>query len=803
MLRSYLLSLYRNLLKNRLYSILNILGLTAGLTISFLIITYVLDELRYDRHFPDHERIYRLESVFVANTNVFNMATTPAPLGPTMIQRIPEIENMARLAPVGRMGFGYEDIQFIEENFYYADSSVFDLFHLKFTLGDPEKSLSRPFDIVLTESAWHRYFGNEDPVGKTISSPDGGKFRVTAVIADLPGNTHLRFDALLSMSTDPATFNNFSPAMYWKPRTYTYILLNKSADINTVHEKFLDYYKSEMEEIGKRNKVSFQLVTTPLTHTHFRSELSGDLPTGSMQYIRLFLAIALFVLIMAGINYTNLATARSIKRSREVGIRKVLGANRSDLIFQFVGESVLIALAAFILTILIAILLLPEFNAFTGKLLSLNPVHNGLPYIVMLIVAVLVGILSGIYPAFYLSSYQPVAVLKGSQINQSKGRKGIGRKVLVVFQFFTAILLLIGALAINRQLDYMLNRDLGYQKDNIVILEMPPVENMSSLQTFIDRLKQNPGILSATNTSGAPGRLEVRNVKVELESGMEIRPLMVIRVTWDFLDTWKIKLLKGRNFDPGMGTDIEQAVIINETAARQLGWGDDALGKRISYSFTRDVGTPRDLRVIGVVQDFYFRSLHDVVEPTMIILSSKPENYLACRLDGVNNKEALDFLSMQWRVMFGGHIFNYRYVTDSLEELYRSENKTATLIWIGTFFTIFIVLLGIIGLSSYITERKTKEIAIRKILGATFGNMWTLLSKEYFVLVLIAAVLSLPLAYYLTSGWLENNFAYYELLSWEWYFFSGLIPLLLGLLTITIFILQAFRKSPVEAIKYE
>ena len=803
MLRSYFLSLYRNIVKNKFYSFLNIAGLSVGIATAFFILIYIQDELGYDRYHKNRDRIYRLEAEFTVNNNQNAYATAPPPLGPALKSEIPEIEEFVRFAPIGSMAYRYKESQFIETNFYLADSSVFDVFTHPFIAGNPKTSLVQPFSIVLTQSTAQRYFGETTPLGKVLTDRNGNQLKVTGVIKDLPGNSHLRFDALISMSSDPEKYNTTKPSRFWRTGAYTFILIHDKAGIGTVHEKFLDFYHNQMEGLGKQYGVSFRLLSTPLTFTHFRKGVASELPLGSLAYVYIFLAIAIFVLLLASINYMNLATARSASRAKEVGIRKVLGADRGHLMRQFLGESMVLSIMALIMAIFLVWIFIGDFNSFTGKMISLGISDNWMIYLEITAVAVLVGLLSGSYPALYLSSFQPIRVLKGN-LSRTGKNKGTFRKVLVVIQFLIAIMMIIATLVVTSQLRFMKKSNLGFKVDDMVVVEVQNKEETTSLDAYKDRLLQSPGVESVTNSSAIAGIMpDVNNLKMEQEGGMEDRVAAVIRTDFDFIKTMEMEMVKGRDFDRGMGTDIYEAVIINETAAKDFNWQDNPIGKKIEYGFKQDRSDLRTLKVIGVVRDFYFRSLHNAIEPIIIVLSDQSEDFLVCRISGNDQRGTLDFIEMQWQFFYNQYPFQYQYLSERMDNMYQAEQKINDVVSLATLITIFIALLGLLGLSSYLAEQRTKEIGLRKVLGASIPNILGLLYRDFAILILIAFVLAVPISWWQLNSWLEATFIYHPDLRWTDFLLAGVVAFAVGIGTISFYIIRAASKNPVEAIKYE
>ncbi len=803
MIKSYFVSLFRNIVKNKFYTFLNVAGLSVGMASAILITLYVRNEASYDKYHENYQRIYRLESEFTVNNNQDKYAELPAPMGPALKKEIPEIEEMTRLDAIGNMAYRYGETRFIESNFYLADSTIFDVFTHRFIRGNPHTCLVQPYSIVLTESVAHRYFGDEDPMGKILTDRNGNQFKVTGEIEDLPGNSHLRFDALISMSTVPETYNTTKPSRFWQLGTYTYVLLYPGANIETVEKKFLDFYRDRMEGLGKQFGVSFRLMTTPLADTHFRKGLNSELPSGNRGYLLIFSAIALFLLLIASINYMNMATARSANRAREVGIRKVMGAERGQLIRQFLGESVILSVLSLFISLFVVWILLPEFNSFTGNYIQLNLLDHFQVILVFFLVAILVGLLSGSYPAFYLSSFMPIRVLKGN-LSRSGRTSNTLRKILVVLQFFIAIFMIIASLVVSGQLRFMKNSDLGFKPKNRVVIEVQDRESLEKLQAFKDRLLQDPNILDASNSSSIAGVMPfIYNLKVEEKDGMTDRSTNVIRCDYDFIDTYGMKIIEGRDFDRKMGTDALEAAIINETAAKEFGWEKDPLGKRIHFGFNRDGTGGRMLKVIGVVRDFYFKSFHNRIEPVVILISEEAEDFLTLELSENHHGEALEYVEILWQEYYSAYPFNYRYLSDRMDDMYAGVARISDLVGIATLITIFIALLGLLGLSSFTAEQKTKEIGLRKIMGASIPNILGLLYKDFVILILIALVLAAPLAWWQLNNWLETTFIYYRPVQILTLLLAGLAALLIGLGTVSFYIVRAASKNPVETIKYE
>ncbi len=808
MLKNYLLSLYRSIVRNRFYSILNIAGLSIGIAAAIFILMYVQDELSFDKYNENRDRIYRIESDFTIGNKHDKFAIVPVPMGPALKIEFPEVEEFVRLFGTGNTLFRAGEKEYYEDYFYFSDSTVFDIFTYPFITGDPQKALTEPNTIVLTEKIARKYFGNENPMGKIITSGGDRKYKVTGVMEDLPGNSHLKFDALISgmsiaVQQGINDFNSLEPERFWNIGVYTYILLRENSRMEGIHDKFTSFYDKYMKPIGDQINANYNLMSTPLTETHFRQGLGAELPTGNKSYVFIFSAVAFFILMLAAINYMNMATARSAKRAKEVGVRKVLGAHKKLLIRQFLSESLALTFIALLIAILIVTILIPEFNNLSGKELTFNITNSPFIILEIIIITIITGLISGSYPAFYLSSFLPVKVLKGS-ITKTGRKSGSLRRVLVVLQFFIAIFMIIGTIVVTSQIRFLKNKNLGFNKENLVVMEIQDSTFRSKIETFKKELLNNPDIEAVTNSTGVPGQIEwIQVMRIEQEDKMNDHAIIMAQTDYDFVETMNMKIVKGRDFDKNMGTDALEAVIINETAVKEFGWGENPLGKKIHYDFELDGTGGRMLKVIGIVKDFHFRSLHNKIEPVMLIISERPRFLLTCRINPNKQKETLAFIESKWNEYNAKRPFDYEFLNESLDDMYKAEEKIASIIQIATLLTIFIALLGLLGLSSYIAEQRTKEIGIRKIVGASVGSVLQLLYKEFAILILIAFIIAVPVAWWRLGIWLDDSFIYHESLKWTSFLLAGLIAVVIGMGTISFYIIKVASGNPVDAIKYE
>lgn len=808
MFDNYLKSAIRSITKNKFYSVLNAIGLAIGISAFIFIFLYVRNEITYDQYHEKADRIYRIESDFNISNKHDQFAIVPIPMAPALKIELPEIESFCRFNDVGNSLFRYGDKEFYEENFYFADSTVFDIFTHKILLGNPKTCLVEPFSIVVSESIAKKFFGNENPMGLILESGSGRKYKVTAVMEDMPKNSHLHYDALLSASTFASivgadNFNSMEPGRFWNIGVYAFVLLKENATMESVHQKFKPIYDKYMKPVGDAINASFDLMSTPLTETHFSKNLSSDRPKGNMSYIYIFSIVAIFILLIAAINYMNMATARSAKRAREVGIRKVAGAYKNQLIGQFLTESTLLAFFSLVIAIILVYILLPDFNTLSGKQLEFDLIHHPGLLLFIVVVTLFIGLVSGSYPAFYLSSFKPVTVIKGS--SGDKGRKGgILRKILVVVQFSIAIIMIIGTFVVSNQLEFLRNKDLGFQKENMLVLELQDSAFRSRVSTFKEELLKNSNILAVTNSTGIPGNNGwIQVMKVEKDTAMVDIAMILTMVDYDYLKTYGIQLVEGRDFDKNMGTDAEEAVIVNETTVKEFGWGDNAIGKKIHYGWELDGTGGRMLKVIGVVKDFHFNSLHNKVVPIMMFLSEFDKYYLSLRVNPGTFEQTKEFIETKWNEMGAKRPFDFQWLKDTWDGMYESEQKLGVIFTVASALTIFIALLGLLGLSSYVAEQKTKEIGIRKVMGATFINIILLLYREFVYLILIAFAIAIPLAWWQLGNWLDASFVYHVSVSFLTILLAGFLAIFISLLTISFHSLKAGMSNPVDAIKYE
>ena len=805
MIINYFKVALRNMSRHKVYSFINILGLAIGLTACILILLYLQWELSYDRWNEKADRIYRVGIHGILGENEFNGTVACAPLAKTLMADYPEVESAARIRNYGFPVLRYKDKVFSEEKYFYADTTFFDIFSITFIMGDSKTCLSESNTLILTESMWHKYFGEENPIGKIINSDNRRDWKVTAVIKDFPENSHFHPDFL---ARNP--YRDADEDMWVSNNFHTYVLLKEGVDSRELETKFpamvRKYVGPQIEQFLKvswdqfiANGAAYEYTLMPMTDIHLKSHLDFELePNGNAMYITLFSIIAIFILVIACINFMNLATARSANRAREVGIRKTLGSNRSQLIGQFLTESIVITFIAAVLAMIFVRLLLPLFNNLIQTSLTINYFNNIYIIPLLLLTAILVGGLAGVYPALYLASFRPVKVLKGEK--QKGGREAILRSVLVIFQFLISITLFTGSYIIYNQLNYMQNRNLGFNKDNLIVVEKTD-DISQNFSAFKQELLEYPTILNVSNSRTVPGRDIGNSVYTHNEAANEDSKLLNVLVTdKEFAETFQIKIVSGRYFVEGSSID-STGVVLNESAIKVLGI-TDPIGKFLVEPDDEPEGMESH-QIIGVLEDFHYQSLHRKIEPIAIFFNRfNSGRTTTVRIDPKYIQEAIQHIENTWTKYAGNQAFEYVFFDDDFNRLYQTEIRIRQIVTIFSTLAIFIACLGLFGLASFTTEQRTKEIGIRKAMGASVPGIFALLSKDILKLVLLAALIALPASYYMMNNWLQN-FAYRIGYSFLGFIIATIIAGIIAILTISKQTYKAANANPVDALKYE
>jgi putative ABC transport system permease protein len=807
MFQNYFKVALRNLRGQRLYSAINIIGLAVGITCVLFILFYVQHELRYDRYHEKADRIYRLAVSIRMGGNELERAIVGAPTAQAMIDDFPEVEDAVRLKTGGNWYIRYGDKTYKETDFIFADANVLDIFSIPLLEGDPQTALKESNTLIISQTAAKKYFGSDDPVGKTLNLDNSIDFQVTGVFQDIPSYSHFHWSFIGSMVSVEKRL-----VMEWTSLdVYTYLLLGEGADPDALEAKFPamveKYCDQEFKTFTgkvyaqlKESGTKWEYFLQPLTSIHLHSNLGFELePNSDIKYIYIFSTIALFCLLIASINFVNLSTARSAKRAREVGIRKVVGSARSQLIVQFITESVLMSVAALFVALVLVRFLQPAFHSLIGREIDIHFLSHPFQILILAAIIVFVGIIAGIYPAFVLSSFKPVSVLK----QQMKGgsRTHWLRSALVVFQFLTSIVLIIGTLIIHNQMRYIQNKDLGFQKDQVLVVQDAFILGQK-IEAFKEELKQNPDVVSATITSYLPV-LSNRRVRSIFPEGQKEQKGFIAVQAWradhDFIKTFNMNILQGRDFSREYSTD-STAAIINETAADMLGW-DNPIGKRIGVVGSSKSGKYQYFTIIGVVKNFHFDSMRETIMPLALYLEPSSE-FLAVRLQLDNVSEEIEYIRKLWDKYLPGYPFAFSFLDDRFENMYKSELRSGQILNIFSALAVIISCLGLFGLSAYMAEQRTKEIGIRKVLGASVPEILLLLSKEYCRLVLIGFLMAAPLSYFVMRNWLQD-FAYRTSIDIWPFVISVALALLISFVTVSYYASRLALSSPAESLRYE
>ena len=809
MLRNFFKVSIRNLIRNKTYSFINILGLSIGMACSILIFLFIFDELSYDRYHENADRIYRIGIDAEMQGNEMKAFVTGSSVGRTFVNEIPDVISSTRVV---RMQYNdsetvveYGNEKFIEDKMYFVDSTYFDIFSIEFIGGVPEKILNSPNSAVVTETAAQRYFKNENPVGKALNI-QGNEYIIQAIIKDCPSNSHMHYNILASIVSIPAA--NYETWMS-NDMSYTYLLLDHLADPTIVADKMFESAKKYIEPelqavfgvnvedfINSGNK--FEYVLQAVTDIHLKSHTDFEIEANSnIVYVYIFSIIGVFILIIAIINFMNLSTARSATRAKEVGIRKVIGAFKKSLFYQFLFESVIMSMISLIIGMVIIESVLPIFNSFTLKNLSIGYLSNiyVLPSLVLL--AIVVGLLSGLYSASYLSTSKILNVLKGKILTGANHTWF--RSFLVIFQFTISITLFICTFVIYNQLNLLRNKDIGFDKNNIIVVEKAN-EIEGSYNSFKGELESNPIIESVTSSSTLPARM-FGGLPCTIEgdnSNKSFSPRMM-SVDSDFSETYKLKLKEGRFFSEEFSTDTF-AVVINESAVKEFGFKEPLVGKRLITNFYGEVYT---WNIIGVVKNFNFRSLHqDVGSLIMASPFVNGTNLISVKLNTEITEEAIEYISEKWKKFEFETPFSYYILEDDFDNLHKEEFRTGDVFIIFSILAIFIACLGLFGLASFMAENKTKEIGIRKAMGASTYTVVGLLLIQFTKWVLWANIIAWPIAYFAMSKWLQN-FAYQVNIKWWFFIASGILGLFIAMITVSFQAIKAARANPVNSLRYE
>jgi putative ABC transport system permease protein len=800
MIKNYFKIAWRNLWKNKVFSAINILGLSTGLACCILMFLFIQNELGYDKFHKRSKNIYRLTSESDGPGGKAGLAVTPAPWAPIMKKDYPEIRNYTRLLKAEKTDLGQPGQQrFYESDLLYADSTFLDVFSVQLVKGDPKKALDQPNSAILTEETAIKYFGDADPIGKTLevnSFMGPVNIQVTAIAKKLPANSHFRFNTLISLQTlgDLSSF--------WAYHMFqSYVVLNDNASVSDLEKKFVGFVNKYIVNNPKADGLRV-VHLQPLAAIHLHSNMVGELSTnGDIRYIYIFAGVALFILLIACFNFTNLSTARSLTRAKEVGLRKVVGAEKRQLLTQFLGETTLFALISLVIGLLMASLALPVFNRLAERTLIIDLTGNLALIIVLILLVIVVGLLAGLYPSTILSAFKPIEVLKGKFI---RGTKGVSfRKVLVTLQFTVSIVLIAGTILVSRQLKFLQNKKLGFDKENVVVVSLPKDLDSVRLLSFKASLLKEQSILSVAGSSSVPGVFipvnQVNDGDIDLSKAHSMQMLFT---DLDFVSTMKMKLLAGRNFSADHPTDKTEGFIINEEAVKKMGWKDPAqsIGKTIQWVIPDRV--LKKGQVLGVVGNFNITPLKSSVQPLVIHHSLLRLQYLYVRFNQSKAGTVTSLIENKFKEFYAKQSFEYRFLDENLNAMYNNERRLGTIFSYFSFLAILIACLGVLGLSLYSIQQHIREIGIRKVLGAGVFNITGQLLKEFVKPVIIAAVIATPLSWWAMDKWLQD-FAYRTSIDWWIFIVAGLLALFIAVLTVSLQIIKAALANPVKSLRTE
>lgn len=800
MVKNYFTVAVRNILRQKGYSFINIAGLAVGITCFILIMLWVQNELSFDKFNANYDRICLLGM----DANIGGSLLTPVtsmPMGPALKQEYPEVEEYCRLTNPRRVSVEYKDHLYYEDNVSAAENSLFKIFSFPFIEGDEKNALTAPGTVVLTETMAKKYFGKESPIGKVLKLNGKKDYTVTGVIRDVPQNSHFRFNIVYSFQT--ILNDNPQEAEAWMNiSVYTYLLLTKGTDYIAFENKLTDFVDRHLGVMLKAMGGSIKMILQPMKDIYLHSDFPHGIGVQSnITYVYLFSGVAVLVLIIACVNFINLTTARSMTRAKEIGIRKTFGADRGRLVNQFLGEAVFLSFVSMLLAVFLIEIILPWFNNLTGRVLSLDMLKHPEMALWFLGTAILTGLLSGLYPAFYLSSFQPIlAIRSGISVRRSSSTF---RRILVVGQFVISIVLIVGALVIYGQNHYIKNKDLGFDKNQVVIIPRMTEAMKTNFSSFRNEILSVPGVIDAGASDVIPSRGRLMTlIRPEGFSSDQLQTLDYMNTDADYLKTMKMHLAAGSYFPQAIPGDTTKRVIINEAAMRKLDW-KEPLGKKFYLDLTDSVGGPSLVyEVIGVVKDFHTETFHRAIEPRIIFNDISSTGLLSVRISTDNTDKTLEGLKAKWKQYDSNRPFDYFFLDESFDAMFKTEQLLGKIVLYFSILAVFIGCLGLLGMAAYSAERRTKEIGVRKVLGASVGSVVVLVCREFLYLTLIANVIALPLAYYIMSKWMQS-FVYHTKLEWWMFGYAGCAAIFLAVATVSYTSMRAATANPIKSLRYE
>ncbi|MEP6748022.1 MAG: ABC transporter permease, partial [Bacteroidota bacterium] len=791
MIKNLLIVALRNFKRDKGYSLLNIIGLTIGITFSLFLIFYIKDELSYDRYNKNAENIYRINAfIKEKDKDVMKWTSGPFPLGPALKKDYPEVEEMTRFVGNGKTMYKNGQVKFYEDKVFYTDSTVFKIFTCQFIEGNPQTALVQPNSIVLSQTLAEKYFGkNISAVGRVLQNEKNENFTVTAVIKDVPKNSHIIFNVLVSITTLPKDFSN----NFGNFNTFNYVLLRPNTNAAAFEKKLQALYDKYLAAVFKQFNIKIDFNVQNITSIHLHSDIQGEPEElGSISYIYIFAAVAFFMLLIACINYMNLATARSARRAKEIGIRKVSGSTQLQLVAQFLVESTLTAFFSLLLSIGFIALFLPSFNSLAGKFISFKSLLAPGTFLILLAIILFVGLIGGSYPAFYLAKFNPVNILKGSL---SKGSSNATlRRILVVVQFSISMIMIICTWVVYSQLKYLQNVDLGFNKDQVLSVTANADSDIrSKILAFKDAVRSNPQVLSISTSQNAPGsgNINFSLFTVETKDGFKDQGVDTYAVDEDYFRTLGMQLKKGRNFT-GL-SDTLRSIIVNENFVKYFKWNDDAIGKKVKR--------PGDTSgfyylVVGVIKDFNQKSLYNPIAP--LLLQYRPNNnIIQLKLSGKNVPAAIGGIENVWKTALPDLPFQYTFLDQDFDSQYAADQKRGKIFTAFSVLTIMITCLGLLGLVAFTTQQRQKEISIRKILGASVKEIIPLITNNFILLVGISCLVAFPVAWLFMSKWLKV-FPYNTGITVTPFLFSAIAVLAITMLTVIFHTIRAAVANPVK-----
>lgn len=796
MIRNLLLVALRNFKRDKWYSLLNILGLTIGITFSLFLIFYVKDELSYDRYHAKADRIVRISSdIKEPEKEVMKWAITQVPLAATLQKEYPEVATTVRFIGNGRTMYKNGDRKFYEEKVWFTDSTIFDVFTHEFVEGNPKKALTAPNSLVLTQTVAEKFFGRKTAVvGKVLQDASGESFKVTGVIKDVPKNSHLIYNVLISASTLPRDFGN----NWGSFNIFTYVLLKPNTSAAAFEKKLLPMYDKYMASIFNAVNIKIKYVVQPITSIHLHSEMQNEPEElGSISYVYIFSAVALFMLLIACINYMNLTTARSARRAKEIGIRKVTGSSKAQLVTQFLVESILTALFALLLSIGFIAIFLPMFNSLSGKTIPFQFLFKPGTILILLGVVLFVGLVGGSYPAFYLSKFNPVSILKGSLAKSSSN--ATLRRVLVVVQFSISMIMLICTWVVYGQLKYLRSKDMGFNKDQVLLVRANANRDIrSNIIAFRNEIEKDPRVLGVSASQSQPGgqNINFNLFSIPAKRGKIDKGVLCYGIDEKFVDVLGIKVTKGRNFSGP--PDTLHSILVNENLVKFFEW-DEPIGKRLSQS--GDTSERGVLEVVGVLKDFNQASLYNPITP-LILYYQPNSNNIQVKLSPDNIPASISKIETAWKKMFDDLPFEYTFLDQDFDSQYAADQKRGKIFTAFSLLTILITCLGLLGLIAFTTEQRQKELSVRKILGAGIMQIIPLVTKNFVLLVAVSCLVAFPVAYLFMDKWLKI-FPYNTGLSVAPFLLSAAAVLFITMITVLYHTLRAAVANPVNSLRME